>query len=284
MNIIVGENKFVNFINRWLSSMARQLTIVVRRRASFALCSQSLLSVFAIAIAFALSGCVKYETGINFYSLNHGEIIEHIQLGEQLNSFNRDAVRSWLASIEQRTERAAGRIERISARELTVIIPFHNARELTTKINRYFNPEPTAPETRSQFNSQLRLEQNNFFLIVRNHLTYDIDLRSLAVKSIDPNVAIATANSVDLDFSLSSPWGVKSNNRTNNVMGIKNATDRQVNWQLQPGSLNHIDAIFWLPNPLGIGTLLIILFSLGGYYLKYRQLPFMRSVESVRTS
>jgi hypothetical protein len=277
MNIIVGENKFVNFINRWLSSMARQLTIVVKQRAS-------LRSVVIIALAFALSGCVKYETGINFYSLNHGEIIEHIQLGEQLNSFNRNAVRSWLASIEQRTNRAAGRIERISDRELTVIIPFHNARELVTKINRYFNPEPTPPETRSQFNSQLWLEQNNFFLVVRNHLTYDIDLRSLAVKSIDPNVAITAVNSVDLDFSLSSPWGVKSSDRATDIVGTKNVTDRQINWQLQPGKLNHIDAVFWLPNPLGIGALLIILFSLGGYYLKYRQLPFQPSVESARTS
>ena len=271
MNIIVGENRFVKFINRWLSAVARQLKIVITRRTSFWLCS--------IAIAFALSGCVKYETTIDFHSLNDGEIIEHIQLGEQLKSFSQNAVGAWLASIEQRTKQAKGRIERTSDRELTVIIPFHNVQELATKINRYFNPDPIATETRSQFNSQLHVEQNNFLLVVRNHLIYDIDLRSLVVTASDRNVATTAVNSVDLDFSLSSPWGVRSSNRANDLVGTRNATYRQTNWQLQPGKLNHIDAIFWLPNPLGIGAILIILFSLGSYYLKYRQLPWSRSIE-----
>jgi hypothetical protein len=256
MKISVVANKFSDFIDRWWSARARQLTICC--------CS--------IVIAFTLSGCVKYDTGINFYSINDGEIIEHIQLGEQLNSFSQTAVRSWLESIEQRTKQAEGRIERSSHRDLKVIIPFHNARDLTTKINRYFNPDPLSTETKSQFNSHLHIHQNNFLLVIRNHLTYDIDLRSLAVKTNDRNLT----NSVELDFSLSSPWGVKSGDLSASMTG---ANDRQMRWQLQPGQLNHLDATFWLPNPLGIGAIIIILLSLGGYYLKYRQLPLQQSVK-----
>lgn len=256
MKISVVATKFSNFIDRWWSSIVRQLTICC--------CT--------IAIAFALSGCVKYETGINFYGLNDGEIIEHIQLGEQLKSFSQTAVRSWLESIEQRAKFAQGRIERSSDRDLTVIIPFHNVRDLTTKINRYFNPDPVSAETKSQFNSHLHIHQNNFLLVIRNHLTYDIDLRSLAVNSSDRNLT----NSVDLNLSLSSPWGVKSGN-----LGDSTTTDPplMMNWRLHPGQLNHIDAIFWLPNPLGIGAVIIVLLSLGGYYLKYRQLPLQQSVK-----
>ncbi len=249
------RDRLVNFINRWWSALVRQLTI--------GFCS--------LAIAFALSGCVKYETGINFHSLNDGEVIEHIQLSEQLNSFSQTAVRSWLASIEQRTNQAQGRIERSSDRDLRVIIPFHNARDLATKINRYFNSDPANTADKSQFNSHLRIDQNNFFLAVRNHLTYDIDLRSLVVNANDRNMM----NSVALDFSLSSPWGVKS---SDSGASTPANSDRQMSWQLQPGQLNHIDATFWLPNPLAIGSIVIAILSLGGYYLKYRQLPLPQSV------
>ena len=61
---------------------------------------------------------------------------------------------------------------------------------------------------------------------------------------------------------------------TKNIVGIKALNKNRVQWQLKPGELNHLDAIFWLPNPLGIGAILIILISCGGYYLKYRQLPW----------
>jgi hypothetical protein len=256
MKISVVATRFSNLIDRWRSSSARQLTICC----------------CAIVIAFALSGCVKYETGINFYGLNDGEIIERIQLGEQLNSFSQTAVRSWLESIEQRTKQAEGRIERSSDRDLTVIIPFHNARDLTTKINRYFNPTPVNAENKPQFNSHLQIDQNNFLLVVRNHLTYDIDLRSLAVNANDRNLT----NYIDLNLSLSSPWGVKNNN-----IGDSTTADTALmtSWRLLPGQLNHIDAIFWLPNPLGIGAVIIIILSFGGYYLKYRQLPLQQSAK-----
>jgi hypothetical protein len=256
MKISLGANKFRDFSDRWLRAIARKLTICC--------CS--------IAIAFALSGCVKYETGINSYSTNAGEIIERIQLGDRLNSFSQTAVRSWLESIEQRTKQAQGRIERSSDRDLQVIIPFHNARDLATKINRYFNPDPTNTETKSQFNSHLHIDQNNFFLVVRNHLIYDIDLRSLVGTANNRNLA----NSVDLDFRLSSPWGVKSSD-----LGASPtiADNRKLSWQLQPGQRNHLDAVFWLPNPLGIGAVAIVLLSLAGYYLKYHQLPWQQSLK-----
>ncbi len=256
MKISVGANKFRDLSDRWWSAIARKLTICC--------CS--------IVLAFALSGCVKYETGINFYGINDGEIIERIQLGDRLNSFSQTAVRSWLESIEQRTKQAQGRIERSSDRNFQVIIPFHNARDLTTKINRYFNPDSVGTETKSQFNSHLHIHQNNFFFVVRNHLTYDIDLRSLAVSTKDRNLT----NSIDLDFSLSAPWGVKSSDLGASPTA---ASDRQLSWQLQPGEINHLDAVFWLPNPLGIGAVAIVILSLGGYYLKYRQLPLQQSVK-----
>lgn len=265
MKIKVDEYRFVRFINRCLSLIDRQLAI----------------GFWSIAIALSLSGCVKYETRVNFYSLNYGEIIEHIQLGEQLSRFSQNAVRAWVASIESRTKAAQGRIEWSNDRELKAIIPFHNIQELTTKINRYFNPDSTTTKGRSPFNSHLSIDQNNFLVAVRNHLIYDIDLRSLIVNSTDPQVAITSKNSVDLNFSLQSPWDVSNSRDSDNLIGSKNSSDRLMMWRLQPGKLNHIEAIFWLPNPLGIGAILIILLGLSGYYLKYRQLPWQSSAKQL---
>ena len=230
------------------------------------------VAILFCSIAICLSGCVKYDTGISFSSLNYGEIVEHIQLGEPLNSFSQPAVRAWIASIEQRTKQAQGQIERLSDRELKVIIPFNNALELVTKIDRYFNPDPTNPQS-AKFNAHIQIHQNNFLVVVRNHLIYDIDLRSLSIESANLKAATRSANFVNLNFSLQSDWGVKNINSTNNNASVEIVNDRRINWQLKPGKLNHIDAVFWLPNPLGAGAVLIGLISGIGYYIKYRHLP-----------
>jgi Protein of unknown function (DUF3153) len=232
------------------------------------------LAIVCCTIAIALSGCVKYDTGINFHSLNYGEIVEHIQLGEQLNSFSQSAVQKWLASIEQRTQQAQGRIERITDRELRVIIPFNNAQELVTKIDRYFNPDPASTEASSKLKSHMRIDQSNFLLVVKNHLIYDIDLSALAIVTTDPKVSVGSANAVDLNFSIQSPWGVRNVERTGDLDSAKSSGDGQITWQLKPGKINHLDAVFWLPNPLGIGAIFIILISVAGYYFKYRQFPW----------
>jgi hypothetical protein len=256
MKIIVATAKLVRFTDWLLSLINRQLVILF------------------CTIAIGLSGCVKYDTGVNFSSLNYGEIVEHIQLGEQLNSFNQQAVQTWIASIEQRTKQAEGKLERISDREFKIIIPFNNAQELVAKIDRYFNPTPVNRENKSKFNAHMQINQNNFLLAVRNQLIYDIDLRSLSLKSSDSQVNVAAQNFVDLDFRLQSPWGVKSSDTPGNITGVEVPNENQVYWQLKPGEFNHLDAIFWLPNSLGIGAILIILISGSGYYLKYRQLPW----------
>ena len=256
MKIIVSEDKLVRFTDWCLSLIHRRLIILF------------------CTIAIGLSGCVKYDTGVTFSSLNYGEIVEHIQLGEQLNSFNQQAVQTWVASIEQRTKAAEGKLERISDREFKVIIPFNNAQELVLKIDRYFNPTPSGEDAQSKFNAHMKINQSNFLLAVRNQLIYDIDLRSLSMKSGDSQVAVAAQNFVDLDFRLQSPWGVNNSDAPGNIVGVRVPNQNEVLWQLKPGELNHLDATFWLPNPLGIGAIAIVLVSGGGYYLKYRQLPW----------
>jgi hypothetical protein len=256
MKILVSANKSIEFINWLHERINRQLVIVF------------------LAIAIGLSGCVKYDTSINFSNLNDGEIVERIQLGDRLNSFSQNAVETWIASIEQRTIQAQGRLERLNDREYKVTIPFNNPQELVTKIDRYFNPNSTQSGTGSQLNSQMQIDCSNFFLVIRNHLIYDIDLRALSIDTADPQVSVDATNSVNLNFSIYSPWGVKNTDTDRPVTTIATSDSNQLTWQLKPGRINHVDAIFWLPNPLALGAVVIVLISAIGYYIKYRQLPW----------
>ncbi|WP_310412876.1 DUF3153 domain-containing protein [Chamaesiphon sp. OTE_8_metabat_110] len=241
------------------------------------------LALGFLAIAISLSGCVRYDTGIHFSSLSDGEIVAHIQLSEQLTSFSQNAVKTWLASIEQRTLAAQGHLERLSDREFKAIIPFNNPQELVTKINRYFSTDSPSSET-SLLKAVMKIDRQNFLVVIRNHLIYDLDLRSLAVTppnrgdNLTPKVAIGMNKLVDLDLTVQSPWGIKNIKADGNNIGMT-VDSQQMKWQLQPGRLNHIDAVFWLPNPLGVGAIAIVLIGITGYYMKYRQLPWQLVVK-----
>jgi hypothetical protein len=233
------------------------------------------LSILFCLVAIALSGCVRYDTGINFYGFNTGEIIQHIQLGDHLNSFNPQAVTTWLNSIEARTHQAQGRLTRLSDREFEIVIPFASTQELVAKTNRFFNPTPpTNNGTASKFYARLQVEQSNWLVIVKNHLIFDVDLRAIAITNADAQVAIAANNFVDLKFRIQSPWGVQTADLNTSPNPIATTEGNHTTWQLQPGQIDRIDAVFWLPNPLGIGAIVIMLISMVGYYLKYRQLPW----------
>ncbi|PAX60046.1 hypothetical protein CK510_03930 [Brunnivagina elsteri CCALA 953] len=248
-----------------------------------------------------LSGCVKYDVGVNFDNANSGELVQHIRLGEKLTSFSGDSVYEWLNSIEHRARKLEGKARRISQEELIVSIPFSNGQELQTKYNEFFNPnikqkaKSTEPESDlPKIESNLLLFQNNFLLLVRNHLIYDLDLRSLALISNNGNVLANAGSILDLEFSLNAPWGAKniqqtkpkpqqSTENTPLTEGVTSAiaqstiplerNGKQLIWHFNPGELNHIEVVFWLPSPLGIGTLIIILIVWGGLYLRYTFMP-----------
>ncbi|MBV6625026.1 MAG: DUF3153 domain-containing protein [Rivularia sp. (in: Bacteria)] len=228
-----------------------------------------------------LSGCVDYDLGINLNNANYGKFVQHIKLGEKLTSFSGDAVYEWLDSIERRARELDGKAKRISEEEVIVTIPFSNGRELQRKYNVFFNSRDNAKSGTKKADSEselpkidsnLFLKQSNFLLLVRNQLIYDLDLRSLGLISSKGNVLTNTGSILDLEFSLNTPWGASSIEKTeDSIEPQKN--NKQLSWKLKPGQLNHIEAVFWLPSPVGIGTLFIVLFVALGFYLRYSFMP-----------
>ncbi|MEO0685355.1 MAG: DUF3153 domain-containing protein [Cyanobacteria bacterium J06649_11] len=243
-----------------------------------------LISILLLA-SLLLSGCVDYDLGINLSNANYGKFVQHIKLGEKLTSFSGDSVYEWLDSIERRARQLEGKAKRISEEEVVVTIPFSNGRELQRKYNTFFNSRNSSKnnsQSRSKkakseselpkIDSNLILKQSNFLLLVRNHLIYDLDLRSLALISSNGNALTNTGSILDLEFSLKTPMGASSIQKTEDSIEPKK-NNKQLSWKLKPGQLNHLEAVFWLPSPMGIGTLLIVLFVVLGFYLRYSFMP-----------
>lgn len=234
--------------------------------------------IFATIIfaSLILSGCVDYDVAINFQSQTHGEIVQHIKLGQQFTSFSGTTVQDWLDSIKQRANELGGRTKQLKEGEVLVTIPFNNGAELEEKFNDFFNPlekkksrpVPDLPDIKSH----LSVTQSNWIFAIKNRLVYDLDLRSLSVIASNGNVLLSPGSILDLDFSLNTPWGA-TNLETGLDSLITEKQGNQITWKLKSGEINHLETVFWVPSPIGIGAaIIIILVALGGF-LKYRLLP-----------
>jgi hypothetical protein len=239
---------------------------------------------FVFCLLNLVTGCVQYDVGVNFESQTRGEIVQHIKLGEKLTSFSSEIVGEWLKSVERRVRSLDGKTKRLSDREILVRIPFNNGAELESKFNQFYNPIEQTKKSQvaspletdlPKFKSHLSVKQNNLLLALRNRLVLELDLRSLSLLSSNDSLLLSPGGLLELDFSLNTPWGAQSS-KTAVAGAIIPKSDRdgkQLLWNLKPGEINYLEAVFWIPSPVGIGALIIALFVAAGSSLKYQLLP-----------
>lgn len=60
-----------------------------------------LLSLCCVCV-LCLAGCVDYDVEIAFDHQHHGEIHQHLQLGDEFTNFNQQEAKHWLKSVEKR--------------------------------------------------------------------------------------------------------------------------------------------------------------------------------------
>ena len=242
---------------------------------------------FLLPLVFCLltlvTGCVQYDVGVNFESQTRGEIVQHIKLGERLTSFSSETVAEWLKSVERRVRLLDGKTKRLSQTEVLVRIPFNNGAELQDKFNQFYNPIAQTAKSRvaspletdlPKFESHLNVKQNNLLLVLRNRLTLELDLRSLSLLFSNGSLLLSPGGLLELDFSLNTPWGAKSIETVAGALVPESYQQgKQLVWKLKPGEINYLEAIFWIPSPVGIGALIIALFVAAGIALKYQILP-----------
>ncbi|CAA9390072.1 hypothetical protein AVDCRST_MAG84-5564 [uncultured Microcoleus sp.] len=242
---------------------------------------------FLLPLVFCLltlvTGCVQYDVGVNFESQTRGEIVQHIKLGERLTSFSSETVGDWLKSVERRVRLLDGKTKRLSQTEVIVTIPFNNGAELQDKFNQFYNPIAPTKKSRvaspletdlPKFESHLNVKQNNLLLVLRNRLSLELDLRSLSLLSSNGSLLLSPGGLLELDFSLNTPWGAESIETVAGALVPESYQQgKQLVWKLKPGEINYLEAIFWIPSPVGIGALIIALFVATGIALKYQILP-----------
>lgn len=243
--------------------------------------SKALSLLCCIGISLLVTGCVNYDVGVNFNSPNSGKIVQHIRLNKQLLSLDRPDVRRWIDSIESRARQVQGKVKKSNPEELLVTIPFRNGKEFADKYNRLFHSDiPVTSAIARQDNpdiikldSQVLLQQNNLVLFERNVLDLSIDLRGLSILTQHDKIQQERDRLVDLEFKLDTSGIARAISGGDRLAPASNGLTKQLSWHLQPGQINHIEAVFWLPNPLGLGAIAIALLMILGFYLKYRRLP-----------
>lgn len=235
-----------------------------------------------LCLTALLTGCVDYDVGVKFTTPYQGEITQHIKVSDRLANLAPTESRKWLNSIEKRSRQLEGNVKKLNSQELLLTIPFGNGAELARKFNQLFQtsivPNATIPKGKAdliQLNSQVDLHQGNLILVERNSIDLTIDLRALAVLTQQDKLNLDLDSLANLEFQLNTPWIAYSIKDTAYLQPTPNPLKKGLVWQLHPGEMNHIKAVFWLPSPIGIGTGIVILLMVSGYLLKYRRLPLV---------
>ncbi len=223
-----------------------------------------LLWFILVAVPF-LSGCVHDDLSVSFSDANHGEIVQHIRLKSQSSSLDEAIATTWVESLEQRTKALGGRTRHPEAQEWLMTIPFHNAKDLESKFNQLFQPQSTQKlAQKSELStSRLQIKTLNRVMWQRHYLQYDLDLRSLRT-----TLQGDLSESVDLEFKLKTPWGAQVPVTDDKLSTNFRKSGWQLVWKLKPGIMNHIEAMFWVPSPIGIGVVVISLMVIGGAMVK----------------
>ncbi|MDX2244097.1 MAG: DUF3153 domain-containing protein [Leptolyngbyaceae cyanobacterium bins.302] len=243
--------------------------------------------VLVAIVAIVLAGCVKSDVGVQFDSPNRGEIVQQIQFDERLQRLSGDSLLQWIRAVERRVSEVGGSAQKAADQTLTIKIPFTNSDELEQKFNQFFesvfNQEQLVRGVSlPAIASHLTVTHSNFLLLEREHLTYAVDLRSLGVLSSSGDVLISPASLIRLQFQLKTPWGARSVGKESSLRPRSLQGSKTLIWSLTPGEQNTIEAVFWMPNPIGIGTLLILLLVFLGRFLKYPQLEVRSQPTGIR--
>ncbi|NEQ33879.1 MAG: DUF3153 domain-containing protein [Leptolyngbya sp. SIO4C5] len=219
-------------------------------------------------MALLLSGCFQSGIDIRFDSQTHGMISQQVRLEERFTRLSAAQVQQWFDQVAQQARSLGGSAQHNALETWQIKVPFNNGAELVDKFNRLMAAETSGLLAEvlgtAAVRSQLSLSQNNLIFALRNHLNWDLDLR--AVEAAQPTGGVlSNIEPLDLRFSLTTPWGIKS-------LTAQPGEILQSGRSLQLGQLNQIEAVFWVPSPIGIGAAAIALLVLIGWFVRHRVL------------
>ncbi|WP_035985849.1 DUF3153 domain-containing protein [Leptolyngbya sp. KIOST-1] len=244
-----------------------------------------------LLLPLLLSGCLRYDLTLRFDHHTHGQLVQTIDLGDRAAALAQPTLEPWLEELKARSRPLGGRLSQ-SPQTITLTVPFGTAADLSDRFQQLFAAAPAmasaAPPSAGAYPTvpqgsqpprlpegstyiqlpgwgpvpfELNLEQTNWGLASRTHLTYTLDLGDLPATRDNASWA-------ELRFRLQVPWGLAQIAPTATPPLSQDVTG--ATWPLEPGQITVIDTTFWLPNAIGIGSLGIAALVLAGYGLRYR--------------
>lgn len=224
--------------------------------------------VLGIAIAaIALTGCVDYGVTVRFADANHGEIVQRVALGDRWVALGEPLADPWRTALQRQAETLGGQVRSPNPQELWLSIPFANGADFVEKFGQLLSTLAPTQGDRAATPPPIRvdLHQQNFGIAVRNGLTLEADLRSLASLTVEGQILVGAESYLQASFALAAPAIIPGSST-----GPLRREGNGIRWPLQPGTLNHIEAVFWVPSWLGIGAIAIALVCGLGVVLRDR--------------
>ena len=203
-----------------------------------------------LLLAIGLSGCMDYQVGIHFQTQNKGAIVQQIHL-DRMTTLSSVTLEQWFESLEQRTQQLQGYSRHLSPQDLELTLPFANGADLVEKFNQWFSADHPSQTALFPLSAHLDLKQHNALLAIHNQLDLTVDLRQLGGVTPQGEQLFDTDPLLHLSFALQTPWGSQ-------WQGLGRSPEIQDSYPLQSGQLNHLQATFWVPSPIGIGAGVIL--------------------------
>jgi hypothetical protein len=235
-----------------------------------------------ISLLWLLGGCFQADLTLRFDHHHHGQWTQTLTLGERNLAMASDALDPWLQQVRPPIQRLGGHLQQ-TASTLTVTIPFSTPADLANRITTVFTtpssaptenlgrPDPDQPPAATlallgvgTVPFTLTTKEQNWVLVSRVRLVYDLDLRNLA-----PSLT-AAAPGAGITFRLQVPWGMPSVEPES--LAPVSLQPHEAQWNLPLGQISHLAMVFWLPNGVGLGGLALAILILIGYVLRYRWL------------
>jgi hypothetical protein len=217
---------------------------------------------------------MEYDVGIRFNSQTSGAIVQDIHLN-RLTTVSAVTFENWFESLEQETRQLQGFSRRRSPQDLELTLPFVNGADLVQKFNQLFDRSQTGNVAQANnaeskgttglfpLTARIELTQQNALLAIRNHLDLWVDLTRLGMTTPEGDRLLDMDPLLRLNFYIETPWGVQWNTASTDSAASKGSTGsiqgNRATHTLRSGEINHLTATFWIPSPVGIGALGILL-------------------------
>jgi len=219
-----------------------------------------------LPLVIYINGCVQADLAIEHHGQTGGQLTYDVNLPEAAPQTSK--------VLAQQVRHLGGKVTEQSETHLRLAVPFDTPQDLGTALSQIMSI-PYSTNTAAQ----ATITDQNWLLFVRERLRYDIDLRPLGLQSSRQEVLVAPQSLLALTVSLQTPWGARPVDHTpkeaDTVVNpnVQRYGDR-LSWRLVPGYLNHLEAVYLYPSPLGWGTLAILALLALGYWGRDRfQLP-----------